>query len=414
MAIALSDKQRWSIRNATKRLNIWHGSVRAGKTVGTVWRWLDYIGRAPAGDLLMSAKTMDSLKRNILTPMWDLVGDELQYYPGKREAKIWGRTIYTVGASDERSEGKIRGSTIAGALGDELTLWPESFFKMLLSRMSVTGAQFFGTTNPDNPRHWLKTDYLDRRVELNKDFPNHMGSFHFNIDDNPFLDPTYVQQLKAEYTGLWYKRFILGEWCVAEGAIYDFFDVKKHVIDYVPEAKYYHASIDYGTTNPTAFILFGHNPRPAKGHPRVWAEREYYFDPKKEKRQQTDKEFSDDFKRFIAPVKGKVQRVYCDPSAESFQLQLRRDGVSGLRDAENEVLDGIRTVARMHVSGEYKIHRSCTNLIDEKYGYAWDPKAQEKGEDKPLKQKDHGVDAERYELFTTFGTSSYDISKFKD
>ena len=274
---------------------------------------------------------------------------------------------------------------------------------MMLSRMSVEGAQFFGTTNPDNPNHWLMKDYLMRKDDLD------MALFHFTLDDNPYLPKTYVEQLKKEYTGLWYKRFILGEWCVAEGAIYDFFDEKKHCTDVFPEAKYYTVGIDYGTTNPAAFILFGVNPYTT---PKVWAIKEYYWDPVRESKQKTDAEFSADFQKFIAPYRTKIRSIYCDPSAESFQLQLRRDGILNLRDAENEVLDGIRTKARMLSSGEYVISPSCRNYIDEFYSYSWDEKRQLIGEDKPIKKFDHCQDCARYVIHSIFGVQEYDLMKF--
>jgi PBSX family phage terminase large subunit len=403
--MALSQKQAWSIKRATKRLNIWDGSVRSGKTVGTIYAFLKYIPTAPPGDLLLAGKTIDALKRNVISPIQDLVGEHATYHPGLREMRIFGRTLYTVGASDERSEGKIRGATIAGGYGDELTLWPESFFNMTLSRMSVAGAQFFGTTNPDNPNHWLKKKFIDRKEYLD------MARFHFKIDDNPFLPREYVEALKKEYVGLWYKRFIEGLWCVAEGAIFDFFDESKHVLQTYPEASYYDVGIDYGTTNPCVFILFGVNPN---GQPKIWAEREYYYDPVKLNRQQTDVEFSKDFKSFIEPVAKKVRNIYCDPSAESFQLQLRRDGVYGLQDANNEVLDGIRTVARMLQHGDFAIYKECKNYINEMYSYAWNPKRQMIGEDVPLKVNDHAQDCARYVIFSKYGDpdNSYDISKF--
>lgn len=400
---ALSDKQRRSIKAATKRINLWHGSVRSGKTIGSIWKWVKYVSMSPKGDLLMTGKTIDALKRNVLNPLQELVGNEAKYFPGKRELRMFGKTIYIVGASDERSEGKIRGGTFAGIYGDEITLWPESFFKMSLSRMSIQGAQFFGSTNPDNPNHWLYKNYIKRRKDLD------MSLFHFVIDDNPYLPKEYIESLKKEYTGLWYKRFILGKWCVAEGAIYDFFDEKYHTIDVLPEATHYYVGIDYGTTNPCVFILYGVN---NYSTPKIWAEKEYYYDPAENKKQKTDLEFSQDFQKFIEPVKNKIRGIIADPSSESFQLQLRRDGVTGIRDADNDVLNGIRTTAKMFVSNEYKIFRpGCPKLIDEMYAYSWDPKAQLKGEDSPLKVNDHAQDNQRYVLHTVYGTQTYSLEK---
>lgn len=402
----LSKKQKESIRAATARLNLWEGSVRSSKTVASIWRFLQFVGNAPkSGELLLAGKTMDALKRNVINPIIELVGNEAHYSSGLREMRLFGRTIHTVGASDERSEGKIRGATLCGSYGDEITLWPESFFRMMLSRMSVEGAKFFGTTNPDNPNHWLKKDFIDRADDLE------MKVFHFLLEDNPYLPKSYVDSLKKEYTGLWYKRFILGEWCIAEGAIFDFFDEAKHVIDRVPEAMYYDVGIDYGTTNPCVFILYGNNPTAT---PKIWAEREYYFDPKTEKKQKTDAQFSKDFINFISPVRNKVRGIYCDPSAESFQVQLKADGITGLRDAENDVLNGIRTVGRMLHSGEFALTRGVPNYIKEMYGYCWDSKAQIRGEDKPLKTNDHCQDNGRYVLHSKFGTGGYSLDKFAD
>lgn len=408
---SLSEKQKFSIKNSNSRLNIWHGPVRSGKTVGSIYRFIEYCGRGPKGDLLLSGKTVDALKRNVITPLQELLGHDCIYQAGKREIHIWDRTIHVVGASDERSEQKIRGGTFAGALGDELTLWPESYFKMMLSRLSVPGAMFFGSTNPDNPNHWLKTGYINREHELD------LTTFHWGIDDNPFLDPVYVANLKKEYIGLWYKRFILGEWCVAEGAVYDFFDEKLHTIQgNLPNADYYDVGVDYGTTNPTVFILFGNQ---RMGKPKIWAEREHYYDPRVQGfHRKTDTEHADDFVKFIYPYWQKIRKVYYDPSAASFIVQLRQTLKEAkirvaLEEGQTDVTQGIRTVARMLHTGEYKIvERYCPNIIKEKYSYCWDPKKQAIGLDEPLKQHDHAMDPERYVIYTKFGDITYDITKF--
>jgi PBSX family phage terminase large subunit len=411
----LNPKQKQSIRDSTARLNIWEGSVRSGKSVGIDYRILKALGEPKKGlppdaiDVFIG-KTLSSLKRNVLNPIIELVGqDNAQYFSGKQEFHLWGNACYTIGANDERSEGKIRGSTIRKCLGDELTLWPESFFKMLDSRMSLEQSQFFGSTNPGPPKHYLKVDYIDRQHELN------LKTFKFKLDDNKALlrdSPSYVEAIKKNYTGLWYKRFILGEWCMAEGSIYDFFDAAIHTVDETPEAEYHIIGGDYGTSNPTAFILFGVN-RNAK--PKIWAEQEYYFDSKKAQRQKTDAEYSSDFQMFCKEHLGKywqnvLKRAYFDPSAESMQLQLRRDGVHSLCDANNEVLPGIATVATMLKTGDFAIHKRCKNYIDEFYAYAWDPKAQAKGLDLPLKTNDHCQDAGRYAIYSEFGDEYVDIS----
>ena len=393
-------QQKFSYRNSNRRLNIWEGPVRSGKTVSSIFRWIKYIGNSPGGDLIMTGKTNGTLYRNIIRPMAELLGDDMYYHQelDSRVIDLWGKKIYCFGANDERSEGKIRGMTVAGGYGDEITLWPESYFMMMMSRMSVRNAKFFGSTNPDNPKHWLKS-LINRKNDLD------MNVFHWPLDANMeknggYLPDEFVENLKKEYVGLWYRRFILGEWCVAEGAIYDFFDELLHVISKHPPARYHCVSIDYGTGNPTSFGLYGFNPHTT---PKVWRERGYWWDSKKEGRQKTDIEYSKDLKSFLRTTK--PRKIIVDPSAASFKLQLKKDGFFGVTDANNEVLDGIRTQARMLQSHEYAIvnHSSNQPCIDEYYGYVWDDKASKRGEDKPLKEGDHTKDDERYLLHTLFG-----------
>jgi len=357
----------------------------------------------------MVGKTNGSLYRNIIRPMEEILGDEMYYHQehDTRVIDIWDRKIYCFGANDERSENKIRGGTFASAYGDELTLWPESFWTMLLSRLSVAGAQLFGTTNPDNPNHYLKKNIINRKNELS------CNVFHWPIDANTFLPLDYIENLKKEYTGLWYRRYILGEWCVAEGAIYDFFDEKLHIIPLqeLPKPRYHMVSVDYGTGNPTSFGLYGCNP---ETKPKVWRIRSYWWDSRKRGRQKTDEQYSTDMKEFLeedgVPINPRA--IIVDPSAASFKVQLRKDHNYFVKDANNEVLDGIRTQARMLQSGEYAISDDDTNdpCINEYYGYVWDDNASKKGEDKPVKSDDHTKDDERYLLQTEYGEEHLDYS----
>lgn len=382
----LSAKQLNSVTKSTARINIWEGSVRSGKTIASIIRWVEYIKTGPQGDLLMVGKTERTLKRNILDVIEDIVGTKnFRYNRGLGEVYIFNRKVYIAGANDERSEGKIRGMTLAGAYGDELTLWPESFFKMLLSRLSIKGAKLFGTTNPDSPYHWLKTEYIDNN---NID----IKVFHFELEDNLALDPEYVKELKREYTGLWYKRFILGLWVLAEGTVYDMFDEGKHVISEMPVCERYWISIDYGTNNPTVFLLQGQKSE------IYYTLQEYYYDSRKTGHQKTDEEYAEDLKIFIGDKY--ITNIVVDPSASSFIAQLKKDGFYNVRKANNDVLDGIRHVSTLLSNGKYFIHESCKNLIKEKASYVWDIKAQQRGEDKPLKQNDHASDAERYGIMS--------------
>lgn len=344
------------------------------------------------GDLLMFGKTERTLKRNILDPLAEFMGsDRFHYNKGEGEVFMWGRKIHVVGANDERAEGKIRGGTYLAAYGDEITLTPESFFKMLLSRLSLKDAKLFGTTNPDSPYHWLKVDYIDKEgLDLE--------AFHFTLDDNPWLDPVYVEQLKKEYTGLWYKRFILGLWVMAAGAVYDMWSDKNVVRLGMDSAKTWIVDCDYGTSNPCTFSLKGIWTE--DGKPRVHTFKEYYYDGR-QKGQKTDQEYLDALARFMEGVPGRP-RVYTDPSAASFIVAGKKRGFR-MADANNDVLDGIRFVSSMVQDGTYTVDPSCKETIKNYQSYIWDEKAQKRGEDKPLKENDHACDRDRYGIYTHLG-----------
>lgn len=391
----LSDKQKEAYLNATARINIWEGAVRSGKSFSSLLKWLEYIQEAPRGNLIMIGRTATTVKRNIVDELCNLIGTDAKYYSGKGEINLWGRRIYLVGCSDERAEQKIRGATFAGAYVDEATLIPESFWTMLLSRISVSNAKIFATTNPDSPFHWLKKNYIDRAQELDLKY------FKFLLDDNPSLSDEFKNSLKKEYRGLWYKRFIEGKWVQAEGSIYDFFDESMHTILYPPgQAKEYFVGIDYGTSNPTAFTLFGYN---NDYYPNIWLEKEYYYDSAKHNRQKTDSEYAEDLKTFLQYYP--VQAIYIDPSAVSFRLECQREGIRNIYEANNEVLDGIRFVSSLFINGSFKICKTCKNTLQEMQSYVWDAKSKDLGIDKPSKKNDHCLDSVRYALFTKFGAS---------
>ena len=407
-----------SLVESTARLNVWDGSVRSGKTIDSILRWIEYVARpstseygSPEGELLMVGKTERTLKRNVLDVIGEMVGSDFRFLAGTGEARLFGRRIYVAGANDERAEAKIRGLTLAGFYGDEITTWPEGFFKQVTVRNSVKGSKGFVTTNPDSPLHWFKKDYLDRTEVLN------LRRFHFTLDDNPTLDPAYVADLKREFTGLWYRRFILGEWVQAEGAIYDCWDQDRFVIKgrfprieenpYGPNGQLLpgfsgpHMSstwlgVDYGTVNPFSALLFG-----LGEDSKVYVMAELYWDSRKENHQKTDAQYSADVMEFLRFHNVSPEWTYVDPSAASFVQQLWRDGLPGVRPADNKVVDGIRTVSTALAQDRIRVHESCKSLINEIGGYVWDAKAQKRGLDQPLKSEDHSVDAMRYGLAST-------------
>ncbi|MEU6635717.1 PBSX family phage terminase large subunit [Streptomyces rochei] len=402
-SLPLSLKQIEAIAGSTSRIVLYSGAVRSGKTISSLLRFLIDVAQAPrTGEIVVVAKTGQTAHRNLFTVLMnpDLFGSlaqQVQYTPGAPTAKVLGRTVHVIGANDERAESKLRGMTCCLIMVDEATLIPETFWNMALSRLSVPGAKLLATTNPDSPSHWLRANFIENdRID--------MRLFEFTLDDNPALDPAYVEAIRAEYVGIWYRRFILGEWCAAEGAVFDMFDRARHVADILPPiTRWLSLGIDYGTSNPTHAVLVGFG-----NDGCLYAAAEWRYDGRKSQRQITDVEASERLREWLSTVSppGTRERgvrpdmIVVDPSAASFHAQLRQDGLSP-RPAHNKVLSGIRILMALFAADKLRIHSSCKELLKEIDGYVWDPKATDKGEDAPLKQNDHGVDALRYAIKTT-------------
>lgn len=380
-----SPKQNQSYLEATHRFNIWVGAVRSGKTFSSIRKFLDRLRHGVPGDAMIIGVNRATIHRNILTSMYKMLGFPCPS-PMCNKVTIYGRDLYFVGAPDVSAVTTIQGSTLAYALVDEATCLPEPFFKMLETRLSVPGAQLFATCNPEGPAHWLKKEYIDRGNDLD------LVSWQFNLDDNPVLDESYKKAIKASFSGVWYKRFILGEWCQASGAVYPDFDYNNIYDNPFPSPSYYLVGIDYGTTNATAAVLCAITPNK---WPQVVVEKEYYYDSVKVGIPKTDAQLVRDIKDFIGHKN--VQAIYVDPAAASFKIALRNEDLPVI-DANNDVLLGIKTVSKFVSGKNIVVHRSCKNLTEQMQSYAWDPKAQDRGEDKPIKKMDHGCDALRYSL----------------
>lgn len=404
-----SEKQKQLLRlfkqKELRRINILHGSVRSGKTWISLVLWAFWMLTMPEdAAYLMVAKTLTSLRRNCLDLLETLVGkSNFSYSLAAKQAVLFGRTVYLEGVNDARAESKIRGMTLQGAYCDELTLFTQDFFTMLLSRLSMPEAKLFGTTNPDSPNHWLKSEYLDRSQELD------LMEMRFTIDDNEFLDPEYVRQLKREYTGVFYERFILGNWVIAEGLVYPMFSEKEHVVHVLPECcahpekgqGEYYISVDYGTKNPFSAGLWCVS---GGGATRI---AEYYYDGRKSKKPRTDEEHYAALEKLIRHEvwnSGRrtvesypIQCVVIDPSAASMIECIRRHGSFSVRAAKNDVIPGIGVTGSLLAAGKLKIHADCKDCIREFGIYSWDEKA--KG-DQVIKENDHAMDDTRYFCYT--------------
>lgn len=388
--MATSAKQDKSFCEATKRFNIWVGAVRSGKTFSSIERFIADLKDGPPGDAMVIAVNRNSLQRNILRHMFGRLG-----FPCPTEksqsVSIYGRTIWFVGAPDISAVSTIQGSTLALAYVDEATNIPEPFWKMLESRLSVPGAKLFATANPEGPAHFLKKDYIDNPAL-------DLVHWNFTLEDNPTLDESFKQQLKASYTGLWYNRYILGQWALSHGAIYDTFDHYNEYDSPKNNPAYYVVGIDYGTTNATAAVLCAISPNL---WPQISVESEYYWDSAKRGRSKTDEELVRDLKEFIGHKN--VSAVYVDPAAASLKIALRHADIPVL-DARNDVVPGIKITSKFISGKNLVIHRSCTILREQIQSYSWCSKAAAKGEDKPDKSKsaDHACDALRYAVYSAF------------
>ncbi|MCO1575016.1 PBSX family phage terminase large subunit [Crossiella sp. SN42] len=406
----LSRKQIRSIADSARvRISIWAGAVRSGKTIASLIAFLIALAVAPNhGLVVIVGRTLQTIERNIIEPLQDVslfgaLANQVHHTRGSTTAVILGRTVHLLGAHDAKAEGKLRGLTACLAYVDEATLIPQAFFQQLLARLSVPGARLLATTNPDSPAHWLRKHYLLRAGELN------LASWHFTMDDNPSLSPEFVADQKLENVGLFYRRNILGEWCLAEGAIYEAWNPDRHMVDILPRIhRWYGVGIDVGTTNPFAALALGLG-YDTDRRPRLYLTHEYRHDSKLARRQLTNPEYSDNVRTWLATAdrpheteRGiRPEWLYIDPSAADFSLQLYRDGVSNVANAINDVIPGIRTLAGVIARDQLRVHRSCKGFLDEVPGYSWDDKASERGEDAPIKADDHSLDAVRYVVHST-------------
>lgn len=361
------------------------GAIRSGKTVFMMLSFVDDAMRRYNNQRFgICGKTVDSTVKNLIVPYIGLTYAKNKYrIQWKRTDKILvvsdGRreNIFEVfGGKDESSFALIQGRTLAGVLLDEVVLQPRSFVEQACARCSVDGSKLWFNCNPASPQHWFYKEWVCQPEKHNA------IRLHFLLEDNPSLSQRIIDRYKSMYTGVFYNRYILGEWCVAEGLVYDFGE--DNITDEIPEHGEYYMSIDYGTQNPFSCGLWCVVGDSAT---RI---AEYYYCGRNEQTQKTDEEYCDEVERL---AKGyKIKRVVVDPSAASFIVSLRKRGFY-VTKANNDVLDGIRRVSGYLKSGKLKIHRSCGHTIEEFGLYRWDDKS---GEDKVIKENDHCADDVRY------------------
>ena len=362
------------------------GAVRSGKTSLMMWAFVSWAMENFSGQSFgICGKTVDSCTKNIIVPCTVMALAKEKYTLRWRsshkilEVRRGAVTNYfeVFGGKDESSYTLIQGRTLAGVLLDEVVLMPRSFVEQALTRCSVDGAKLWFSCNPDNPMHWFYTDWIKRARERNALY------LHFEMTDNPGLSQKTLERYQTMFSGVFYDRYVRGKWCVAEGLVYEFGE--EQITDDIPQGGEYYISVDYGTLNPFSAGLWcidgGKAVRIA----------EYYYSGRDSKVQKTVEDYCD----AIIELAGDkpVRHVIVDPSAASFITALRRRGNFSVREAKNDVLDGIRLTYRMLKNGQIKIHKNCKDAIREFGLYRWDDKSTT---DKPIKENDHAMDDIRY------------------
>lgn len=394
----LSPKQREFWANCNHRWNVKTGATRSGKT------YMDYYLLARRikavsgleGDYAIIGNTRETVRRNVITPMQRIYGiKRISNVHSDWSVTMFGEKVYLFGADKKSHEDAIRGMSIKYCYGDEVTTWNETVFNMLKSRLDKPYSVFDGTCNPDTPSHWFKA-FLDSNADIYQQA--------YQIDDNPFLPEDFVKNLKLEYEGtVFYDRYILGLWALAEGLIYP--NYEKAITNDLPfelgtEKIGYEditISIDYGTLNAFCAILW------MKKNGIWYAVSEYYYSGRDSGIQKTDDEYCEEIGEWLNGVLGKDLKRYSkgyqkietiiDPSAASFITLMRKSRWCKVRKADNAVLDGIRETSACMINGRIKVHSSLKNWKKEAQGYKWDESL---NEDAPVKVDDHAMDATRY------------------
>ena len=392
-----SPKQLEFILNSTSQWNIAEGSVRTGKSVAVNFRFLERVNEINDDRNYIVGHTFDTAYRNVVRPMME--SEELMMW---RPFLSWsGKKLYfkdkvitVLGAKDEGAIGSFQGLTMATVLCDEMTLYPDSIIQMIDSRLSLPISMGFSTCNPSHPEHIIKK-WIDKAAAGNHRY----YSLHWTLEDNPYVSEDYKQRLKESTSGLFYKRNFLGEWCMAEGAIFDFFDKDIHVVKKPPRAaEYYIAGLDYGMSNATACVIVGVSTgKYTQSGKCMWVEKEYYWNVTEKGRAKTNAELAKDIVEFLEPYG--VKQLYIDPSALSMKIELRRMGLTPI-DANNDVLQGIEKMTSEMAQGNLFVMNNCQHLISEIHNYVWDSSKAKLGEDAPKKKADHAIDALRYVVHT--------------
>jgi len=362
------------------------GAIRSGKTLSMVtgfflWSMACFDGCCFG----LCGKTIGALRRNIVGNLPEWLGSTVQIRENRGENRLVvtdraGRTntYYLFGGQDESAYKVIQGITLAGVLLDEAALMPRSFVEQACARCSVSGSKLWFNCNPEGPEHWLYKEWIQKSRQKN------LLHLHFTMEDNPGLDPAIRARYEAMYTGVFYRRYVLGQWCMAEGLVYDF-QPQRHITKDIPQTGRYYISVDYGTRNPFSAGLW------CVSDGRAVRIKEFYHSGRDSGKMLTDEEYYRELEILAGDMP--VEFVVVDPSAASFIATIRAHGRFSVRKAKNEVLGGIRLVAEMLREGCLQFAPGCKDAIREFSLYRWEEDGQT---DRVQKENDHAMDDIRY------------------
>lgn len=403
----------WNKNSAVKDKEgiIADGAIRSGKTVSMSFSYVLWAMETFHGQNFgMAGKTIGSFRRNVLFWLKLMLvsrGYKVKDARADNMVTITKKGVenyfYIFGGKDERSQDLIQGITLAGVFFDEVALMPESFVNQATGRCSVDGSKFWFNCNPDGPYHWFKVNWIDKIGEKK------LIHLHFVMDDNLSLSQSVKNRYLSMYRGVFFKRYILGLWAMAEGVIYEMFDENENVLlpENIPSTfEKYYVGVDYGHTNATVFLLFGESDK------KLYLVKEYYHSGARtaeeieeiEDEQRNLKAPSDYARDFVEFINGfNINKIFIDPSAKGFITELKKLGVRQIKEADNAVLPGIESVAVTLQEKQLFVSSLCSETIKEFFSYIWDVKASERGEDKPVKSHDHAMDALRYVIYNVLG-----------
>ena len=406
----LSKKQRmimsWWRHKEWSQYNgiIADGAIRSGKTVSMAFSFVMWaMNTYDRQNFAICGKTVGSVNRNVCATLKRQLRARGYYVQTRHTENLIvvsrgdkANMFYLFGGKDERSQDLIQGITLAGAFFDEVALMPESFVNQATARCSVDGSKYWFNCNPAGPMHWFYVNWI-KKCKKRK-----LMYLHFTMLDNLTLSKQIRERYEAMYSGVFFKRFILGLWVAAEGIIYDMFRMEKHVLKTPPETEgAYYVSSDYGIQNATVFLLW----RKIKNTDKWVCLDEWRYSGREEKRQKTVSALSDGFEsilprddkdRIIKPAD-----VIVDPSASALIIELRKRGYH-IRKGKNDVVEGITDVSTMLEMDRLYFMDCCKGTIREFGLYSWDLKKADRGLDEPVKDNDHGMDAVRYFVKTMY------------